>query len=1149
MIDSRLWICIAVWACLSIGISLCVMPGYAQQTRQDVCTTCRHTIDAYGTHGSYLIEGLEVADITNLHLTAALIAPESWQYALHTSMSDIPYDDMSDGVAFFTTHIPTDSMRFVAEIAATTAYDIDVYVGFDSNGDGIPQPEEEVCASLYDAPHAYCNVDNPEAGTYWVLVHNWEGSHVQPDTVTVYTASVPRTNTNTITVTGPQRVFANTPFDLCVVWTIPPTPSVQRQPYERWYGAIALGSNVHTPDNLGLLTVDLVQLDDAVSIHGSPTTVHVGDVLTYTMTMHPFGQHACADVGQPTYTLTTTLPSELRYVEGSATHAPVVSDNHNQLVWDDIRIGTEKLDIVYQANVYEGFDNEVLTTTLVYATNTPGTQPMTTSTSVYLPSVVLDIGKVGPTHVASREPIAYTLSVTNTGRRPATDIIITDTLPPGTTYISGGTRTSSVKTVDDLVEWHVDSLGVGASTHVTLTVASPVAYGSPTQKRIVGGAPVESGTYPWHVALVDADTPNAYEGFWCAGSLIAPQWVLTAAHCVTWYDGSVVDPTALDVVLGRTDLQSDAGIRIAVAEIVRYPHYVDATSANDIALVRLANPATQQPIGLVRMGNDDAHLESPGVVATVAGWGVFTEEDWELSTVLHAVEVPLVSKSVCSQAYFGIADITDAMLCAGYAEGGKDTCQGDSGGALIVPNVHHTGYLQAGIVSFGEGCARPHMYGVYTRISLFDAWIADTLNTVVNERYGVVANGGYMAVGRVPVQTLVGDVAPTQVALYGPHTGTIGIPITYTASVKPLTATNPLHYHWSPEPLHGQGTDEAVFVWGTPGTKEVHLSVANAGGSVKDTLAVVLGRPRFELVASREHTHVHTPVVFTATVDPLLMPYNEVVFVYGDGLMEPPSRQERQDLNERMGLFTATHVYTSTGVYTVTATFLSDVYGGTVVSDTARVTVVAGPPAVVHVAAQDANLPADGRSTTMLTATVEDAYGNGLADSVVQFTTTAGTVAPAQSTTDEHGMARASLTAATIPTTASVTAQTAGISDTVHVVCAEDVIAPMLSHVELAAPARGKVGATLVFTATVAPVVTLPLTYTWSADEHAPLFFAAAQAHSNSVSFTWALTGTKAVTLTVANHGGFVSRGQRVSIVPAVALLHTMRVYLPLVRR
>lgn len=249
------------------------------------------------------------------------------------------------------------------------------------------------------------------------------------------------------------------------------------------------------------------------------------------------------------------------------------------------------------------------------------------------------------------------------------------------------------------------------------------------------------------------------------------------------------------------------------------------------------------------------------------------------------------------------------------------------------------------------------------------------------------------------------------------------------------------------------------------------------------------------------------------------------------------------------GLCTATHVYTSTGVYTVTATFLSDVYGGAVVSDTARVMVVAGPPAVVRVAAHDATLPADGRSTTMLTATVEDAYSNRLADSGVQFTTTIGTVAPAQSTTDEHGIVRASLTAATLPTTASVTAQTAGISDTVHVVFVEEVVAPTSSLVELAAPSTGEVGAALVFTATVAPVVTLPLTYTWEADEHAPLLFPAAHAHSNSMSFMWTLTGTKAVTLTVANRGGTVSRGQSVAIVPAAMPAHAMRVYLPLVRR
>lgn len=274
----------------------------------------------------------------------------------------------------------------------------------------------------------------------------------------------------------------------------------------------------------------------------------------------------------------------------------------------------------------------------------------------------------------------------------------------------------------------------GRSTRPAATPTQPPAG---MQPQIIGGTLADDGEYPWQVALVDATQTNPYNGQFCGGSIIAPGWVLTAAHCVVEDDGTVSNPAALDVVAGVNLLSSGQtsgtqGQRRKVSQIIVHSSYNPQTLDNDLALLRLAAPlslnAKVQPVPLA--AQTDSQWFAPGLTATVSGWGRTNPPPQQpvlWPNDLMEVQVPIVDQTICAAAYPGA--ITANMLCAGYPTGGKDSCQGDSGGPLIVPDGGG-GWLQAGIVSWGEGCAQPNQYGVYTRLANYTGWINSMLNPV-----------------------------------------------------------------------------------------------------------------------------------------------------------------------------------------------------------------------------------------------------------------------------------------------------------------------------------------------------------------------------------------------------------------------------------
>jgi secreted trypsin-like serine protease len=182
-----------------------------------------------------------------------------------------------------------------------------------------------------------------------------------------------------------------------------------------------------------------------------------------------------------------------------------------------------------------------------------------------------------------------------------------------------------------------------------------------------------------------------------------------------------MDTDEIDVVLGVNDLSSSKGERIEVDNVIIHDDYDPNTSDNDIALLILKEPSKQQPIEIIQQ-DDPKDITAPGTMTVVTGWGLL-REGGQSSDILMEVKIPIVSNDVANDGYgqFG-AVVTDNMLAAGFEEGGKDACQGDSGGPLMVKGGNGRLVL-AGATSWGIGCARPHLPGIYARISNYSNWI------------------------------------------------------------------------------------------------------------------------------------------------------------------------------------------------------------------------------------------------------------------------------------------------------------------------------------------------------------------------------------------------------------------------------------------
>ncbi len=231
--------------------------------------------------------------------------------------------------------------------------------------------------------------------------------------------------------------------------------------------------------------------------------------------------------------------------------------------------------------------------------------------------------------------------------------------------------------------------------------------------KITGGTTAVISDFPWQVYYISGD-------FRCGGSIISSNWIVTAAHCTQTDIGTPILASDMFIKVGANNpsIALD-GKLYSVSQVIVNEGFDSQTLLNDIALLKIndtINYPNATPIKFITAADVAEGETVPGVMTWVSGWGLTHVNPDVIPTSLHKVQLPIITNAQASTVWDSIPS-TDIM--AGYLNGNKDACNGDSGGPMVVPVLGE--YKLAGIVSWGRSSC--DTYGAYTRVSDFEAWI------------------------------------------------------------------------------------------------------------------------------------------------------------------------------------------------------------------------------------------------------------------------------------------------------------------------------------------------------------------------------------------------------------------------------------------
>ncbi|MCP3973479.1 MAG: S8 family serine peptidase [bacterium] len=299
------------------GVPAATMPIAVQATTGDIPAGVH--IWTRRDAGSWQVDDLTALEITDLTVEVdGLTIGEQDNAAIpgDSNNGDV-FDDVTDGTYLKLVDVPAGATNIISEVLASESPDLDMFLGYDLNNDGIPTPNELGCVSASGTALESCEFQNPPAGQWWVLIQNWSPS--APDAVdafTLSTAVLDGTDEGNMWIDGPGAVGQLDPFSVRVFWDEPAMESG-----DRLYGSFSLGTDAGNAGNLGTVAVVIERHPDDVTKTASTDMAMAGDTVTYEITVEPNVTHE--DLA---YTITDTIPEGMTYVDGSATSGATVTD-------------------------------------------------------------------------------------------------------------------------------------------------------------------------------------------------------------------------------------------------------------------------------------------------------------------------------------------------------------------------------------------------------------------------------------------------------------------------------------------------------------------------------------------------------------------------------------------------------------------------------------------------------------------------------------------------------------------------------------------------------------------------------------------------------------------------------------------------------